>query len=91
MIRLWGIIRKNNKMRQNIVLELPGEALEDVLLEGVQALCEALDLPRPVLLSKHERELMQFHRTRFFPDDFMEPVQLDTFEVEQLLDKKKTR
>ena len=38
MIRLWGIIRKNNKMRQNIVLELPGEALEDVLLEGVQAL-----------------------------------------------------
>lgn len=90
MIRLWGMIRKNNRTRKDTVVELPGDALEDLWLEGVQALCDALDLPRPVLLNKHEKELTQFHRTRFFSDDFMEAVAFDTFEVEQLIDRKKS-
>ena len=90
MIRLWGIIRQHHRMRQNEVVELEGDTLEAVMLDGIQALCEAMDLPRPVILKKHENELLNFHRTRFLPDDFMEPVTFDALEIEHLVEKKKT-
>ena len=89
MIRLWGIIRKHNRMRQNEVVELPGDDLAEAMLDGIQAVCEVLDLPRPVILSKHENELLQFNRTRFTADDFMEPIAFDALEIEHLVEKKK--
>jgi len=89
MIRLWGIIRKHNRMQHNEVIELPGDDLEEVLLDGIQLLCETLDLPRPVILAKHEREMFTFNRTRFFADDFMEPITFDCLEIENLVEKKK--
>ena len=51
-------------------------------------LCQALDLARPVVLSKHIRELEQFSHTQFRQSDFMEPVSFDRFEIEIFPEKK---
>lgn len=55
----------------------------------IQALCDPLDLPRPVILSKHLRDMGEFRHTRFRADDFIEDVPFDSFEVEELIEKKK--
>lgn len=60
---------------------------EEILTE----LCKPLDLSRPVLITKHIRELLQFRRTVFYPTDFMESVDFDRFEIEIFPEKKKER
>ncbi len=61
-------------------------------LEGwmpvLHALCQALDLARPVVLQKHIAELDRFSHTAFRPGDFMEPVDFDRFEIEIFREKK---
>lgn len=52
-------------------------------------LCKPLDLARPVMLEKHVRELDRFGRTAFLPNDFMESVSFDRFELELFPEKKK--
>ncbi len=52
-------------------------------------LCQALDLSRPVVLSKHIRELEQFSHTVFRQSDFMETVPFDRFEIEIFPENKK--
>ena len=91
MIKLWGIIRKHNKIRENTVVELDGDDLSEVMTDGIQKICEVLDLPRPIILRKHQNELLDFHRTRFLQSDFVEPIAFDALEIEHLIEHKKTR
>ena len=41
------------------------------------------------MLDKHVRELERFGRTAFLPNDFMESVSFDRFEIELFPEKKK--
>jgi hypothetical protein len=91
MARYWGKLIRKNKITADRVLLSPCLPAADTVDEIIQALCEPLDLPRPVILSKHLKELTQFHRTRFYPDDFMEPFAYDSFEVEQLIEKEEKK
>lgn len=62
--------------------------------EDVFAACRALDLPRPLVLPRHERDFMQFRQTRFLPEHFMESVSFDRMEVELIdgdADKQKRK
>ena len=54
----------------------------------LNAACAALDLSRPVLLTKHVNDFNSFGRAVFKPDDFMEPVSFSRFELELLREKK---
>ena len=89
MIRLWGQLIKKNKMIGDHVAERNADHDLDNYLECIHTICRELDLPRPIILKKHELELMQFHRTRFLPADFVESVVFDRFDVEVLIEKKK--
>ena len=51
-------------------------------------LCQALDLARPVILTKHINELDRFSHTIFKQSDFMEPIAFDRFEIEIFPEKK---
>ena len=91
-MKIWAIIRTNGKITQDTVLEtklLRPLSAEDisVILKDV---CYELDLSCPLVLNKHVRDMENFARTVFLPDDFMEPVKFDKFEIE-LLPEKKTR
>lgn len=86
MARIWGVLRIKEKIAADTVIEL-GEPVLDAALD---ALCQKLDVPRPVVLKKHRSEFFKFSRTRFKPDDFVETVHFASFEVELLHDRKKS-
>jgi len=57
---------------------------------ALDAACRRLDMPRPLILPRHERDWQQFSQARFLPEHFMEDVPFDRMEVEFIdPDKKK--
>jgi len=54
---------------------------EDVL-EALYAVCQRMDLARPLWLPKNQREWDEFSQTRFLPSQFMESVPFDRLEIE---------
>lgn len=57
--------------------------------EIIGALCEILDLSRPVMLRKHFQDLRNFSHVCFKPLDFIEPVDFLRFEVVVFAEAKK--
>lgn len=88
-VKAWALLRTRQKIQKDIVMEFP-ERPEDA--EGWQRmigeLCQALHLGRPVVLSKHLRQLDAFSRTSFLPHEFLEPVPFDKFEIELFSEKE---
>ena len=89
-MRIWAKTIEQQKIKSDVVREF-SLARPSVLEEWIpilHALCQDLDLSRPVLLNKHVNELARFNRTVFRASDFMEPVPFDRFEIEILIEKK---
>jgi len=65
-------------------LEVSGELSHDEgqLYEAVDALCQELDIARPVWLSKHSRELILYSRTLLGESDFVEGFPYKALELE---------
>ena len=89
MIKLWGVLRKRQRIAKQETVTAPSGDARDVH-DAVDELCRAFDIARPVWLDKHENEMEKFGRTIFLADDFMESVAFDRFEVE-ILKEEKTR
>jgi len=90
-MKLWGIIRKNDKIQHQHTIEYP-ELTRDTASdwdELISPLCQKLDLSRPLMLKKHLKEIDEFSRVVFLPSDFIESVDFDRFEVEIFYPKKK--
>ncbi len=91
MLKLWGILRKNNKMIRDLVVENGDNSLspEEQLNACIGEICYQFDIPKPIWLSKHQNEFEQFHRTVFKADHFMENIDFDAFEIEAIIEKEK--
>lgn len=89
MARLWGILRRKQRIWQDEVVDVPGddaEATQDALSE----LCYKLDIPRPIWLKKHTDEIERFGHTSFTQDHFIETIEFDRFEIEYLREKHRS-
>ena len=90
-MKLWGIIRKIDKIQRQHTIEyehLTRDTASD-WDELISPLCQELDLSRPLMLKKHFKEIEEFSRVVFLPSDFIEPVDFDRFEIEIFYPKKK--
>lgn len=56
----------------------------EALMECLEQVYKELDMAEPVWVSKHAAELSRYGHTKFFPEDFVEPVSFDYFEIEFL-------
>ena len=54
----------------------------DGVQDALQAVCQRMDLARPLWLEKNQREWDEFSQTRFLPSQFMEAVSFDRLEIE---------
>lgn len=92
-MKLWGILKKKQRIADSHVTELPGPLLVDEawLSEAIGEICSVLDIGRPVVLKKHAEDFKKFSRVVFRKDDFMEKTAFDQFEVELIDDEKKSR
>lgn len=89
-MKLWGIIRKNDKIQRQHAIEYEGLTRDTASDwdELISPLCQELDLSRPLILKKHLMEIDEFSRVVFLPSDFIEPVDFDKFEIEIFYPKK---
>ena len=83
-MKIWGKTRVNNSTVLQGTVTIHVKSAYDVedWSEPFAKLCHDLNLSRPVILSKHVRDLEQFGHTVFYPADFLEPVNFDRFEIE---------
>ena len=84
--KLWATLYKREKIAMQALF--PCESNE-ALTTGLQAACKQFDIAVPIVLQKHERELLQFSRTCFSPKDFIEPFSYSMFCIELFSEEKK--
>lgn len=77
--------------RTHIEKDTTVECTPNTWQEALDAACHQLDVPRPILLPRHERDWEQFSQVRFLKDHFMEDVPFDRMEVEFIDPDKKKR
>ena len=83
---IWVRLMRKTRIDQDITVECALDDWQDALEEA----CHQLDVPRPLLLPRHERDWEQFSQARFLKEHFMEDVAFDRMEVEFIdPDKKK--
>ena len=68
--KLWATLLIKHKIVRELYFPCPAA---QVLEDGLRKVCKAFDISFPVVLQKHENELLRFSFTRFQSDDFLEP------------------
>ena len=87
MIYLWARAIHKHRILRSETVEWTGD-----FVESLSALCAILDISRPLLLEKHEREWSEFSQTSFTADHFVESIPFDKIEIERIdPDEKKKR
>ena len=83
-MKIWLKKRKSNKTIAQCTVELEQKEAAEVpdWNEPIGECCHALNLARPIILSKHVNELINFGHTVFRPDDFVEKIDFDRLEAE---------
>ena len=88
MAGIWIRLMKKNRIEKDISVDCLREDWRDALDEG----CRKMDVARPLILPRHDRDWEEFGQTRFLPDAFMEHVAFDRLEIEFIdPDAKKKR
>lgn len=83
---IWVRLMKKNRIDKDITAPCSQETWQ----EALETACQKMDVPRPMILPRHERDWDQFSQARFLPDHFVESVNFDRMEVEFIdPDKKK--
>jgi hypothetical protein len=82
-MKFWGKLKTEDRIYRDIIVN------GDDLKSAVAAMCDEFDLSKPLILEKHLSEAASFNRTVFYPDDFVETVSFDSFEIEKIATKKK--
>jgi len=77
---IWVRLVKSGKVLDSRTVECEHADWESALTEA----CHALDLQKPVVLPRHERDFSQFNQARFLPEHFVESVSFDRMEVEYI-------
>ena len=88
MLRVWGIIRKNNKIIHDMVAQYLGDDIReiDMLHNCIEKICYEFDLQRPMWLPKNQREYEDYRRIVLTQDNFIESINFHTLELEILDD-----
>ncbi|MDO5327329.1 MAG: hypothetical protein Q4G00_11510 [Clostridia bacterium] len=83
---IWVRLMHKNRIERDITVECTHEEWKNAL-EGA---CHQLDVSRPMILPRHERDWEQFSQARFLKEHFIEDISFDRMEVEFIdPDKKK--
>jgi len=90
MLRLWGKIIKNNKIK------IHEEAIcnEDIefqqqLKKCIIEICNKFDIQKPYWLPKNLEEFNRISKTSFSQDNFIEEIDFDRFEIEIIEEENK--
>ena len=75
----------NNKIKADIIYYLEENFNIKNLFEYLQGICGELDIPVPLILTKHVKHLVRFNSVTFLPEDFVESFNYDKLIIEPFL------
>lgn len=87
-IQVWGKLIKRNKIIADYTVFREDELKYSVFFDCLQVICDELDIEMPIILDKHIRDIGKFLSVRFLPNDFIEEVKFDRFEVNIFIEKE---
>ena len=83
MMDAYIYLRKKHKLVHTSTVNCPeGLVPLDTITECLEPVLVPWDIPRPIVLARHCRDLESFGRVIFRPSDFVEPFPYDQLEVE---------
>lgn len=85
MIKFWAKVIKDDKLIKSVIFEEFSLLNRENFEKSVAKLCETIDEPCPVLLSKHYNHFNEFNITHFSRSDFIEKVDFDKLVIENAL------
>ena len=85
---IWVRLIKRNRIERDASVPCLRTEWQDAL----NAACHQLDVAKPMVLPRHERDWEQFSQARFLKEHFVEDIPFDRMEVEFIdPDKKKKK
>ena len=85
MFRIWGKVLKDGHIVRQVTYEREAKFSYSRFFSYLTDICDALDVPTPVLLKPHIFNYAKFNHVIFRPSDFMEDVPFDRLVLENIL------
>ncbi|MDL2237495.1 hypothetical protein LJC56_06665 [Christensenellaceae bacterium OttesenSCG-928-K19] len=89
MITVWGKLWKNGKTIKSDTTTSNKVDMSAAILECIEYFAQKFDIEAPMWHSQHTKQLGLFRKATFRPDDFIDRVDFDRFELQLLDDEKK--
>ena len=83
MFRLWGKVWKDNHLLQDkVICDCTDATRTRKIFGGLNELCYAFDLEKPIWLDSNIFEFQKVSKTRFYQDNFIETIDFDYLEIQ---------
>lgn len=83
MFRLWGKVWKDNRLIQDqVIVDSTESTRTRKIFSGLNELCYAFDLEKPIWLDSNITEFQKVNKTRFYQDNFIESIDFDYLEIQ---------
>ena len=84
MFRIWANVLKEGRIVKQTTYEREEKFTYADFFRYLAEICDALDIPTPVLLKPHIFNYAKFRHVVFRPADFMETVNFDRLVLENI-------
>ena len=84
MIRIWAKVFSEDHIEKQTVYERDEALAYSHFFNYLAEICDALDIPTPVLLKPHIFNFAKFRHVVFRPRDFLEGVDFDKLVLENI-------
>lgn len=83
MFRLWGKVWKDNHLMQDkVIVDTTDTTRTRKIFGGLNELCYAFDLEKPIWLDSNISEFQKVSKTLFYQDNFIETIDFDYLEIQ---------
>lgn len=83
MFRLWGKVWKDNRLLMDqVICDDTSKTRTHKIFDGLDELCYAFDLGKPIWLDSNISEFQKVSKTRFYQDNFIETIDFDYLELQ---------
>ena len=83
-MRIWAKLMTDGKIKKEFVYELKEQLTYSHFLDYMIDICQALDIPTPVVMKTHIFNFAKFNHVKFLSRDFVESLGYDYLFIENL-------
>ena len=83
-MRIWAKLMTDGKIKKQYVYENPEKLTYSHFFDYLTDICQALDVPTPVLTKTHIFNFAKFNHVKFPARDFVETLDYDQLFLENL-------